>query len=550
MMNRLRNAALPTRIHDLIARQPPGHSLLGPFYSENNRECSHCNANHPQYIKANFDHYNADDATPRIREQMTAAVRRSEAKWAACGLAVSRKETGMTTFPDADHDIWYSANRTALVDGYLSESMDGQPVAPLMGDYPDPDVGTLRIRTLPNFWNHSSCDHAVSTRLLPAGPQQTAIRVWWLVEKDAVEGRDYDLVKLLPFWQLTSEQDWEICERQQRGVNSSAYTPGPYSTYKVGSLRIALSERRVEEFRQLKTIADQAGLETAMIDNAEAQRLWPGLNCAEIKAVLWCPSDGYMTPYAVASSYAYQCRKLGVRVATATIAEEILCHDGRVTGVRTNRGIAHCRCVINAAGAHAYHIAKLAGIELPIVPVRHEYFVTVPMAGLTPDLPCFRVPDLTLYGRAREGGLLLGGWEAKSMQTDPRSYALEGQPPPVQPDWTVLNGFEEEFTRLFPDGRGVEKTRVGRGWPTFTPDGRFIIGESCRVKGFVMAGGCNAHGISGSAGIGRLVAEAILEPKPSDYVKSLSPDRFTETHWSWENARREAALVYETYYGV
>jgi glycine betaine catabolism A len=199
---------------------------------ENNRECYHCNANHPQYIKANFDHFNADDATPRIREQMSAAVQRSESKWAASGLAVSRKDTGMTTFPDAERNIWYAANRTALVDGYVSESMDGQQVAPLMGDYPDPDVGTLRIRTLPNFWNHSSCDHAVSTRLLPAGPQETLIRVWWLVHQEAVEGRDYELAKLLPFWQLTSEQDWEICERQQRGVNSSAYTPGPYSTYK------------------------------------------------------------------------------------------------------------------------------------------------------------------------------------------------------------------------------------------------------------------------------------------------------------------------------
>ena len=199
---------------------------------ENNRECFHCNVNHPQYIKANFDHYNADDATPRIRELMEASVRRSESKWAACGLAVSHKQTGMTTFPDPERNIWYSANRTALVDGWLTESMDGQPVAPLMGDYPDPDVGTLRMRMLPNFWNHSSCDHSVSTRLLPLGPQLTAIRVWWLVDEDAVEGRDYDLAKLLPFWQLTSEQDWEICERQQRGVNSSAYIPGPYSTYK------------------------------------------------------------------------------------------------------------------------------------------------------------------------------------------------------------------------------------------------------------------------------------------------------------------------------
>lgn len=199
---------------------------------ENNRECFHCNANHPQYIKANFDHYNSDDTTPRIRELMDSAVRRSESKWASAGLAVSHKQTGMTTFPDAERNIWYSGNRTALVDGYLSETMDGRTVAPLMGTYPDPDVGTLRLRALPNFWNHSSCDHGVSTRLLPAGPELTAIRVWWLVDEKAVEGRDYDLSKLMPFWQLTSEQDWEICERQQKGVNTSAYQPGPYSPYK------------------------------------------------------------------------------------------------------------------------------------------------------------------------------------------------------------------------------------------------------------------------------------------------------------------------------
>ena len=135
----------------------------------------------------------------------------------------------MTVFPDVANHIWYSANRTPLIEGYLSETMDGGVKAPLMGDYRAPDVGTLRMRSLPNFWNHSSCDHGVSTRLLPAGPQLTAIRVWWLVDAHAVEGRDYDLAQLMPFWQLTSEQDWVICERQQRGVNSSAYQPGPYS---------------------------------------------------------------------------------------------------------------------------------------------------------------------------------------------------------------------------------------------------------------------------------------------------------------------------------
>lgn len=199
---------------------------------ENNRECFHCNINHPQYIKANWDHYNADDTTPEIKESIARAVARSEAKWADAGLAVSHRETGMTQFPDAERGIWYSANRTALVAGWVSESMDGKQVATLMGSYSDADVGTLRARTLPNFWNHSSCDHGVSTLLLPCGPRKTLARVTWLVHEDAVEGRDYQLERLMPFWQLTSEQDWAICERQQKGVDSSAYEPGPYSKYK------------------------------------------------------------------------------------------------------------------------------------------------------------------------------------------------------------------------------------------------------------------------------------------------------------------------------
>ena len=199
---------------------------------ENNRECFHCNINHPQYIRANFDHYNSDDTDARIQARIDDAVARSEAKWAAAGLAVSHRRSGMTNFPGPDRHGWFAANRTPLVEGYLSETMDGRLAAPLMGDYTDPDVGTLRIRTLPNMWNHSSCDHGVSTRLLPLGRRRTAVRVTWLVDQDAVEGRDYRLEELMPFWQLTSEQDWDLCQRAQRGVCSSGYRPGPLSSHK------------------------------------------------------------------------------------------------------------------------------------------------------------------------------------------------------------------------------------------------------------------------------------------------------------------------------
>ena len=217
---------------------------------ENNRECYHCNVNHPQYIKANFDHYNVDDINPRVEAQIKSAVSHSEQRWADAGLAVSHRQSGMTVFPDAERNCWFSANRTPLAEGYVSETMDGKQVAPLMGDYTSADVGTFRARTMPNMWNHSSCDHGVSTRLLPAGPRKTLVRVTWLVESEAVEGEDYRLEDIMPFWQLTSEQDWELCERAQRGVESSRYVPGPFSTYKEynveGFIRWCLHQMTIE----------------------------------------------------------------------------------------------------------------------------------------------------------------------------------------------------------------------------------------------------------------------------------------------------------------
>ena len=197
---------------------------------ENNRECYHCNVNHPQYIKANFDHYNSDDTTPVIKERIDAATERHEVQCAKNELEITHKETGMAPFPDCG--LWFSANHTTLTEGYVSETMAGQRVAPLMGDYQDADVGTMRCRTMPNMWNHSSCDHVVSTRLLPTAANRTQARVMWLVHPDAEEGRDYELEKLMPFWQLTSEQDWELCEFAQTGISSRAYRPGPYSTHK------------------------------------------------------------------------------------------------------------------------------------------------------------------------------------------------------------------------------------------------------------------------------------------------------------------------------
>jgi Rieske 2Fe-2S family protein len=198
---------------------------------DNNRECYHCDAGHPQYVRANFDIVEAERDTPAARAELAAVVRESEAYWHSAGLVCTHPRGGLVRFPDPDDPVPFpvSASRTVLAPGFETESMDGGRVAPFMGALRSPAAGVLRLRGLPNFWAHASCDHAVFTRLLPAGRGRTRARVTWLVDGAADSHSDYSLDRLLPFWKLTSEQDWQLCERAARGVASSAYRPGPLS---------------------------------------------------------------------------------------------------------------------------------------------------------------------------------------------------------------------------------------------------------------------------------------------------------------------------------
>ena len=317
----------------------------------------------------------------------------------------------------------------------------------------------------------------------------------------------------------------------------------------VGSLRVAHCDERIDELKNLKTVADEAGLETEFIDNDRARERWPLMTFEGVKAALWCPSDGYVQPYDLTMSYAAEGRKLGVEFRTGVRVSEVKLDGGRVTGVETDQGDIECEMVINAAGAFAYQLAGSVGIELPIFPVRHEFFVTIDCEGIKPTLPVVRIPDSSIYVRSEVNSILVGGWETGSLSTDPRTVPLSGEQPIVEEDWEVLEFLGENVLPQVPAINELGIRHISKGWPTFTPDGRFIIGESSKVKGFVMAGGCNAHGISGSAGIGRHLVESLIESDPSPYVKNLSPDRF-DGNWDWNEARRQAQLMYESYYGL
>ena len=189
---------------------------------ENNRECYHCDHAHPEYVKGVYDTARFNAANIAEVDRQTALA---NARFEALGLGSAVAESDMT-------GKFWRVTRAPLMEGWQTQSLDGKPIAPLIGTFRDRDTwsgGTLRATVFPNFWQHASDDHAVATRITPLSATSTQVDVSWFVHADAIEGRDYTLDRLLPFWQRTSEQDWVICQANQSGVTSPAYVPGPYS---------------------------------------------------------------------------------------------------------------------------------------------------------------------------------------------------------------------------------------------------------------------------------------------------------------------------------
>jgi Rieske 2Fe-2S family protein len=189
---------------------------------ENNRECYHCATVHPEYVAGTYDVARLDSNLAQEVEHQTDLA---SARFAKLGLGEAMASSAMT-------GKWWRVTRAPLMKGWQTQSLDGKPIAPLMGAFRakgEWSAGTLRCTVFPNFWQHASDDHAVATRLTPIDAMTTQVDVSWFVHENAQEGRDYTLARLLPFWQRTSEQDWLVCEAQQAGVSSPAYQPGPYS---------------------------------------------------------------------------------------------------------------------------------------------------------------------------------------------------------------------------------------------------------------------------------------------------------------------------------
>jgi len=325
------------------------------------------------------------------------------------------------------------------------------------------------------------------------------------------------------------------------------------SWHEVGSLRLASTPERFEELRRQAGWAKTFGLPLDLISAREAQDRFPLMSTEGVLGAVWLPTDGWLDPSGLAQALAAGARQRGATIRQHTKVVAIGTDRGRVTGVtvehRGERQEIATDVVVNAGGMFANEIGRLVGVNVPIIPMAHQYLFTEAIESVHAGLPQLRDPDNLVYFREEVGGLCMGGYEH-----DPAPWGLDGIPADfngklLAPDMPRFESIMEGAIRRVPAMEDARVSRVINGPEAFTPDNEFILGES-EVGGFFVAAGFSAHGIAGAGGIGRQVATWIAEGQPELDLWKMDIRRFGPAYRSQRYTLARSIENYATYYDI
>ncbi len=242
---------------------------------------------------------------------------------------------------------------------------------------------------------------------------------------------------------------------------------------------------------------------------------------------LWCPEDVYIEePASLVRAYLAACRLHGVVVAEHEPVVGIPVTRGRVAGVETTGQAIAAPVVVDAAGGWVRQVAELAGVAVPLAPVRHQLFITVPVPGINPADPIVRVVNAAVYLRPARGGLMFGGFEANPLPLDPRLQPSGFTTDDVPLDLAVLRKLAAQVSAEASAPGTVQVAEHRGGLFTMSPDGRFVAGPVPDLPGLWVASGCNGSGFSSSPALGEALATWITTGTAPPGAEALAPARF------------------------
>jgi len=315
-----------------------------------------------------------------------------------------------------------------------------------------------------------------------------------------------------------------------------------------GGLRLACNAERMTEIRRQASTARSFGLEMHLLTPAEARDLWPIMDVSDVVGAAFLPTDGQANPADITQALAKGARMHGARIVEDCPVTGVEIERGRVTAVTTQRGRVACEALVNCCGQWAREFGRMAGVNVPLISVQHQYMITETIDGMPQNLPTLRDPDRLTYYKEEVGGLVMGGYE-----NNPIPWAVYGFPEGFH--FTLLDSdwdhFEQFMTLALPRVPALETAGIKQlvnGPESFTPDGNFILGEAPEVSNYYVGAGFNAFGIAAGGGAGQALAEWITGGEPPYDLWAVDIRRFGPAHRDVSWVRRRTLESYGRHY--
>ena len=317
-----------------------------------------------------------------------------------------------------------------------------------------------------------------------------------------------------------------------------------------GGLRLACTPARMIELQRQATTAHSFGLEMHLLTPSEARELWPLMAIDDVVGAAFLPTDGQANPSDITQALAKGARLHGATLKQDCAVTGVEIHDGRVAAVMTTEGRVACEIVVNCCGQWAREFAKLAGVNVPLVSIQHQYMITEAIDGVSSNLPTLRDPDRLTYYKEEVGGLVMGGYEP-----NPLPWAEDGIPDGfhfslLDSNWEHFEQFMNLALPRVPALQGAGVKQLLNGPESFTPDGNFILGEAPEVRGYYVGAGFNAFGIAAGGGAGKALAEWILGGEPPYDLWPVDIRRFGRPHGETDWVRSRTHEMYARHYTI
>ncbi len=297
-----------------------------------------------------------------------------------------------------------------------------------------------------------------------------------------------------------------------------------------GAMRVTRLSDRMDEFRHVQGLGRFVGHEFHMIDPPEIKQLYPLAKTNDLLGGIYEPYDGNVDPSQATLAFAAIARARGARIYRQSPVIAIERTSGGEWRVMTAERELLCEHLVNAAGTWCREIGEMMGVDLPVVPVLHQYFVTESVDEVrarTKPLPIFRDPEESWYTRQERDGLIFGPYEK-----DPQAWSIDGIPPQfgaelLPPSLERLADIIEAATERIPAlGKVGIKTNVN-GPITFTPDANPLIGPAFGLQNAWLITG-SSMGIMEGGGAGKFLAEWIVGGEPPMDPLAIDSRRFGE----------------------